>query len=657
MVSVEVFTLSGTPLKNLWAQSHVFEEKNGPPFAQGYGGAREKLFACISIEGPEDFDGRLVGRKILSSFEEGYYSAGENPYKSLLKSLSGISNIIPTLTNEADKLFFDFTAAVFYRGVLYVGIIGSGGAKIYRDGKLLDLFKKPRSNKETTVASGFVKINDLFLLYTSAFLIDITNEEMEENLKNNNAAEVSDRMAPYLMKGEKSSVKAAMIMGVVEREPSFASEEASADAEALADKSAGKEVVEQPVTQTTDKREIKFFSGVREGFSNFKNKAKPRIFLRKEGGGENTKRTAFTIGIVLIVMLVASVSLGMKKREEGAFKKSFVPLYKEATDKYDEGASLLELNPPLSKTPLSEAKQKTEELLKLVGERKTEKAMVLELSNKIDDAIAGSSKTYKISEPNVFYDLTILGDKAEGTGWSLYDKNALIFDMKNSTAYNVGLSGKSGGVVAGESDLNGVSIFSMGDGKVEFFSSSKGVLEATIGKSGLDIVIKKDDEWGEIAGMAAFGKNVYLLDKNKSSIWKYAGGESGYLSKSNYFAIDIKPDLSKAVKIIIDGSVWINTTDGELFRYTTGRLDPINLSGLSENLGELTDFYTDDTSKFVYVLDQIKKRVVLFDKKSGVYQAQYVWENMKNITGIAADEENKKIFLLGGSKIYAIELK
>lgn len=638
-LSLEAFTLSGTPSKNLWAQSHVFEEKAG---------REEKLFACISIEGPEDFDGRLVGRKLLNAFEEGYYGFSDTPYKSLVRSLSNISLEISSLVPDSEKLFFDFTAAVFYRGVLYVGVVGAGGAKIYRSGILTDLFRKERSTKENSVASGFVRAGDIFLLYTSSFILDIQTEEIEGMLVNNSYPEISDLLAPYLMKGEKSSTKAVLLLGVVEKE-----EEAVSNDDLL--ESQADSLKDEP-TRPTEKEEVFekkniLLERVKEKIGGLRKRKMPTIFLKREGVGR-TKKVSFTVGVVLILMLFGSIFLGIRKQGEDVFKSKFAVMYQEARDKYDEGVSLLDLNPALSKMPLEGAKEKAEELLKLTGNKK-EKKEVEDLMSKINEALMGAVKTYKVSEPELFYDLTVLGDKAEGSSWSIYEKTALIFDEKNSTAYNVGLTGKSGGLVAGRDDLEGVIFFAMGDKKAYFFGE-KGVFETKIGEKGTSLVIKKDEDWGEIVDLTAFGQNLYLLDKTSGKVWKYTGE---FQSKSNYFAADIKPDLSKATEMLIDGSVWILTGEGSLLRYTTGRLDPINLSGLSENLGEITTFYIDSDTKYLYILDKVNKRIVLFDKKGGAYYSQYQWEGAGEVSGIAADEGGKKIFLLNGAKIYSIDLK
>jgi hypothetical protein len=43
--------------------------------------------------------------------------------------------------------------------------------------------------------------------------------------------------------------------------------------------------------------------------------------------------------------------------------------------------------------------------------------------------------------------------------------------------------------------------------------------------------------------------------------------------------------------------------------------------------------------------------------KSGVYQSQYQWDELKNAQDLIASDDEKKIFVLVGGKIYAIEMK
>ena len=73
-------------------------------------------------------------------------------------------------------------------------------------------------------------------------------------------------------------------------------------------------------------------------------------------------------------------------------------------------------------------------------------------------------------------------------------------------------------------------------------------------------------------------------------------------------------------------------------------------------MADPTQIYTDDDSENLYLLDKGNSRIVVV-AKSGEFEASYLWEGIPNVEAIVASEEEKKIFLLEGSKIYEIELK
>ena len=56
------------------------------------------------------------------------------------------------------------------------------------------------------------------------------------------------------------------------------------------------------------------------------------------------------------------------------------------------------------------------------------------------------------------------------------------------------------------------------------------------------------------------------------------------------------------------------------------------------------------------LLDKGNDRVVVVNK-SGEYYSQYRWPGIGGVTHLVASEEEKKILLLAGNKIYEIEIK
>jgi sugar lactone lactonase YvrE len=149
---------------------------------------------------------------------------------------------------------------------------------------------------------------------------------------------------------------------------------------------------------------------------------------------------------------------------------------------------------------------------------------------------------------------------------------------------------------------------------------------------------------------------LYLLDTQKSRIWKYVATDTGFSDTREYLNPDTLPDLGRASSMAIDGSVWIGTADGKIMKFTQGKPDTFTPQGVDPAFGANLTVYTSDTTTNLYVLDGANKRVVVLDK-DGTYLAQYAWQEDVTPTQLAVSEEQKKIYLLAAGQLFAITLK
>jgi DNA-binding beta-propeller fold protein YncE len=106
----------------------------------------------------------------------------------------------------------------------------------------------------------------------------------------------------------------------------------------------------------------------------------------------------------------------------------------------------------------------------------------------------------------------------------------------------------------------------------------------------------------------------------------------------------------------IDGSVWLGSTNGRLWKFTGGREDTILPQGVDPAFGKNLVIYTSDAENNLYVLDSDSNRVVVLEK-DGTYMAQYSWTDPIRATRLAVSEGQKKIYLLASGKLYTISLK
>lgn len=358
-----------------------------------------------------------------------------------------------------------------------------------------------------------------------------------------------------------------------------------------------------------------------------------------------TRKKGITLALLAILTLILAGSilfaLNQKKQEEN--RASFQTIYQDASKKYEEGTALLALNKELARGPLSSAENLlTGVITKAPADQKKKE----ELLSEINEALREALNIYSINEAPVFFDLPIIRTDIQAHSMALSSSALSILDKKQNVVYTILLSNKSYSVSS--ASLTNPRLIAAGEETV-FALDEAGIWQDK------NLVIKKE-ELGEMVALVAFAKNVYALDKKNQQILKFVPVEEGRFGRKNYFSDALKLDFSEAISMTIDGSIFVMFSDGTIRKYLEGRIDNFVLSGIDTPLREPTSIFTNKDQDFLYVLDQGNRRVVVL-KKNGGYEAQYIWEGIKDVSSFAVSEADKKIFLLLGNKIYSLDLK
>ena len=72
--------------------------------------------------------------------------------------------------------------------------------------------------------------------------------------------------------------------------------------------------------------------------------------------------------------------------------------------------------------------------------------------------------------------------------------------------------------------------------------------------------------------------------------------------------------MTDGIALTIDGYLWILKSDGSILRYLAGKETDWKVGVVEPSLLSAKDIWTDEASKYLYVLDAAGKRVVVFDK-------------------------------------------
>ena len=367
-----------------------------------------------------------------------------------------------------------------------------------------------------------------------------------------------------------------------------------------------------------------------------------------------TKKTLLTVSVALVVLLVLSVFFNLNHTRDTKRQEKLAEVLSLVTQQYEEAINLIDLNPVRARELLASGKLSLSPLLSEFPKESSEYKQAQEWMVKISSQEVTAYKIYKLTAVPLFFDLSLVKAGAEGKKMTSYKDIKAILDTKNQTVYTLSTTNKQSNIIAGSDTVKDAQNIAV-HGNNAYILNSDGIVGIDILSKTAKVMIKSDEKWGEIGSLESFGGNLYLLDKRKNTIWKYVATDFGLSAITTYLNPDVKVNFSESTRMDIDGSVWV-AYPSEILKFTRGLGEQFAFKGFSELLSNITAISTSDTNNFIYLLDKSTTRIVVFDK-DGAYQSQYQWDELISADDIVATEEDKKIFVLMGSKIYAIDIQ
>ncbi len=392
---------------------------------------------------------------------------------------------------------------------------------------------------------------------------------------------------------------------------------------------------------------------------------KPKFATIFEKGFEAapSKRTLYLV-LIAFVILLSVVAFQLRSRSLEVQGQSVSKIEKSATEGIDSASKLIGLNDQLARESLVQKRGEViSEIEKSFGKdwknlKSKEGDKLRAIVSKLDAAIARAAHINN-TKLSTFYDFSLLKASPKITSAQLHEGLIIALDSANGSVYSLGTENKAGQIVGGGDFKSNSYVDFAGDNLFVYTSSGIRKKDMTTNSS-FKTVGKNASSSGEIAGMASFGGNLYLLDPGNNQIWKYLGTEEGGFQPAvEYIQRGLNLDLSNMLGPQIDGFVYIFGKD-RILKFASGAPEELELKSLAAPLGSIDSLYASEEAKNLYIWDGTNSRIVVVNKE-GVYQAQYqVGTSGKGLgtsTIILADEKEKKIFLVSGDKVYGIDIK
>ena len=636
-MQIEIAKIVGTANEKTWSQVHEFKPEGERLRTHG------QLMAALAFKAKkEGVEVSSFGTEIITRLQERYYS---NESQSIVKKVAQtMESLAAEFLTEVELQIV--VMVIWEKGdktYLYAGRNSEGQVFLKRGEGLVGLLaEKPG---EVGVVSGELEAGDRVVGGTKEFFRMVEAEKVRLALEENQAEEMRESLGTVVQGQENNSQAAAVVVKIDE------------EAGVVEDKEEDRSEVEvEEEGDKVERKENKWLAMMKQGGEKLKGLAgkiaRSGRGFKVGGGGRKRQKSAATVALVLVLVFGLSVGLAGRKRQKAKQEAEYRTVLEEVRYKHDEALGLMELNPLRARSLLKDSQERLESY-KAEQEEKVGKEME-EWLEKIKKALSQAQREYEVEAADEWFDFGLVKEGFKGSDWELEEKEVMVWDEVSKTVVVIDLESKASRIVVGGDKI--------GSGKLVGLAGDRGMV---VNDELVTIVEMEDgevvdevgaDEWGEIGDAVGFGENLYLLDKSvEGQIWKYLGVKSGLSSKRSYLKGE-DYDLSEAVSMAIDASVWVLFSDGLIVKYTRGEKDAFAVSGLDQEFEEPVKIFTSPEVENIYVLDQRRMRVVVISK-IGEYQAQYLWPGMAGVKDVVVSEELKKMFLLTGKKIFTLELK
>ena len=556
-----------------------------------------------------------------------------------LSSLKAVEDVAGQVVNSHMRTLI---LLVPVGNVVYLVIRGQGVVYVKRGSELASLMH------EDGAISGEVKDGDTFLLASQGFSTVLSHEELTGLFDHLSPADVAEKLTLLLHEKTGGEGSVALVFGISEFAENPIEKDPSAD-----DKNVEEEKEGDESQKTAGAGDIGTW---RDKVASLYRRMGKLVSFRARASDMRAhprKMTAF-FAMILVFLFIASVFLGIWKQATAKKNQQVISAISDSQHAMEEGVALLELNPVKGRERLSQAKQLLEPFVQTVSPRTVEGVRVATLYRQITDNLTHAMQVVE-SPLTLYYDVSLLKKGAVASFLARDGDQMAIADQVTNTVYQLNIASKNAQIAGGGQPLKNLSVVGV-HGDMVYMFTPEGIVELRLGDKKVTLLVKKDEAWGTITSLVVFGGNLYLLDIQKSRIWKYVGTDAGFSETREYLNPDTLPDLSQATGMAIDGSVWMGTTSGKILRFTQGKENTFIVKGIDPPFGTRLVVYTSDDTVNLYVLDTQSNRVVVLDKE-GMYLAQYRFDSAKAPTGLVVSEERKKMLLLADGKLYGIDLK
>lgn len=593
----------------------------------------EQVWLAIEIDGETKY-ARSIVQNMVEIIEDVFFDKTElSGYERFENTLKEINVIIKNLKEKkgASSLgAISAILAVFDENELLLTQSKNAEAYLIRRGKLSTISEGLGSSSEdlfVNIASGELKADDKVILATSR-LLRVASQSQLVQLLSEGVTESIDALRELVMAENELSIGVGCVhvrlpqrLGAVPGP-----------------------LKQTMIVETVKKWVQQFFAAVNAKTGG--KLPKPKINLPAINLGRKGVLVAL-VGVVLL--LVISVSLLMDSRRNQALRAE----YRQRIEAMNQDLQVANTKGYANEKETANAilDNVEREARDILGANyfRDEVMILLEKVQATRDSI---NNTIRLKEPKPYVDLSVKNASVKAIGLVNMDEN--FFAYAYDTLYEVILDQVLEPKLIDETEVAIASAAMEDQGVVVFLTQSGRLLEYKDGQ--FSFANTDDTGWKSGSAIAAYGRNLYLLNPEANQIYKYSRLRSSYSGASDYNA---DADVKEGISMAIDGNVYVLKKGGEIVKLFKSKVQPFAIEDAASDLSTVTKIFTTTDLENLYLLDPVKKQIVIIEKdRAGLahYVGQVVFGELPAVNDFYVDKSESSLYLLTDQQIYKVEL-
>lgn len=280
---------------------------------------------------------------------------------------------------------------------------------------------------------------------------------------------------------------------------------------------------------------------------------------------------------------------------------------------------------------------------------RTNRTKLQELTTQMKNLYSSISGEREVVNLPVFYDFRLVSSDFLATRADRFEDQAVFFDPNGQKLIALDLRSKSNRTVSHEI-LAGAEDLVAADGEA-YVLKQDSVQRVPLGGTSPSELLSISEP--EPAYLDRFSGNVYVFARGNQQLWRFAVGSDTTASPSAWIRSAPGINFGTITSLAIDGSVWMGSSTGEVFKLTRGERDSFSLQGLLEPFTSSLLVAAVENGERLAVAEPSSNRLVLFDK-NGVYQQQISSPQLGGVTDLFWGETENEIYLVAGSVVYRV---